>query len=1656
MASSHTAGLLAMAPKTAAALAEARARVSEQTEDGPSTSSLESSPRSGSRKLTQMTRVQLNTAAFVAPMDVYRSRVPRRARLYAVSAVGVGHFECVHEGEVHLSGVGADGAEGVGGIERSDAEGALCVPGDLAGEGDGDKLLPPAAASLVAQAQRRSARLHQSSEMWDKLFGGFVAALIPDQLQKVPGDTDSPFGSADAATVAAAAAMAGIGHRAMRVLAHLVEGQASSAHNVSRVAKSVLSEYSRQCQHGGGSKSVRLAVEAVCAAAGSRAPKQAGERKLSAAELSAVDNTNCRAYWMQEVTSAVDRTIEMASAARVECVDFLSALPHTGEKNAYCMSGGSSRGDWLFSSRQVEDSVTSGCSTLDAGGSAAQFFSSMAPANEAERLQFWDGYLAFREMGSYSREIAGSVTIAKGDDFEDSSREMELECDLPSSKSAVKADLAFKVFRSLSERRNKPQRLALRRPVAATAKMTPRIGKRNTLPAGDEESAGLPSTNQSSSCPGQEAVRPGSKERPQKTPESQLQTAELPLLPPMFMGGSLSARNPQMSLAAQSHSMALPFVSNGVSFSRPIFAQPVRSPRKSPSTLATDVIVDPPPALERNAPKLVDASDSSRCAYCKYHQVECRADAPVETWKRIAAARLVRNNSRGMGNDKAKEETQLCLACGGNLAAGFRLRPPPIEFRELADARGWTIRLGTVGSSNKDAVAEWPGVRSNTADAISPRRSSIVAVSQRDAAVCSSTALLGSVPAAFATPPSLLLGADHGAAKRDCNGVYFQSCERLHARPVAHAAAAMSETIESISSTITISLRGAELDDQALRAMLDGLSQRIAAPRNMNVSIDLARNRLTDSGIKELVGRLEPMQWAPRLELLDVGGNRQLTVGAIAPFCALLHAGKFPRFRVLRMTGVGISEGFAQELARSIEAGASSTLCELDLSFSGLGRMGLAGPMAIASLVRQCSDLRVLDLSGNHFQVEGAAALGRSLAATASVRALHMAHNTGKWPLLPNPAGPPGRDSGYAAARLARITSRPFAPSAGCAIGALCEQLPSIWSLKLLDIRASQVDPRSAFILAQAIYNHGNLESVLLNRNPLGNYGVHALVIAALSGIALKGGREDFSLLTFDQIDEQNIVSRDKPPLSLVDPSGTYCFDLRDIWARAAVVFCLHRWSTLPSRVQPPFDQAFQAIDLDGKAFREPGRHEDGTWELPSEGILSFTALLPQPTAPPSIAAPARDRYRQNMTEAQEARALQLASACREPEALFAIARALAAHFFLRIRVVRALWCWLGEASAYGRNELYREAAEILLDAAELGDVGGDAKEAEILLFSLLDRVRPPPPHPVRPGPRDPTTTFFFLAPDCPTGRYVLNLSAPAENLAAEQLCLLSAWVAATRMARGAPDVSQSGNYQCFRNEALNCERFVFCPEWAPPSSGILEFDFAWSERPPKAAKAMRDEAWGRFLEAFDASELPVPVRALCLRRLASALILTCQQVLTLLQKATTLGDNSALAGRPFVQQLFLAALFFRIRDYANAWSTFFVKGAPLESPGQLAACETMLGRLNIFDPVQAHARAPMLLRLHSHEDRQMLRLLLEIAFKEGGKAIDPKSFPGCLYGPVDTERRALALLASGPPEWWAKTGPPLYGVLLLAYAGGQGTVSLRRRVAKLFLGWDL
>jgi hypothetical protein len=580
-----------------------------------------------------------------------------------------------------------------------------------------------------------------------------------------------------------------------------------------------------------------------------------------------------------------------------------------------------------------------------------------------------------------------------------------------------------------------------------------------------------------------------------------------PLLSPMFMT--------VVNTKKEEEELDMPFDTNGVGFEvQPLTIAKARRHAQDEVKARTPQ-KGPPEVRGRQTSKrwsftiATSTPTEKRCKYCIHHNIHpsSGSTAVAAKWEQKAGVRQQTRASVGGVVMSSSASINLCAACGGDVDAAFTPRAPKLLVEA---AQGTPLELA---ASNVLARIRSPG---STGSPLSPRsskpqraRSSVLdiakASSQSTVDAVSGQSYLGATAmegvgvdeGVTKTSPRRTAGFAYGLPKRvlsenlDINkvavgNVYFVACEKNHARPLPEGPAALTESGALIDAStkqlriysdpqstqgsqsqdgpdIYVSLRGADLDDNGLAAFIESLTQKGADFEGVGIHIDLARNRLTDSGLHRFLSSLEePLGWVRRLETLDFARNRLLSSFAIEPLCSLLAAEKLPRLRTLRLGGIELTESFALRLFKGIDAASSGNLEELDISFLGLGCSGPAAPAAAAALIRQCSSLCTLDVSGNHLNIDAICAFGHALSEVSYLQTLHFAHNTGNWPVVVGSV--PDKQQDFLKARQSNPPAsepQPFQPQLCTAMCGLWGYLSKIPALRVLDemLRSTRAAP---------------------------------------------------------------------------------------------------------------------------------------------------------------------------------------------------------------------------------------------------------------------------------------------------------------------------------------------------------------------------------------------------------------------------------------------------------------------------------------------------------------------------------------------------------------------------------------------------------------------
>ena len=107
-------------------------------------------------------------------------------------------------------------------------------------------------------------------------------------------------------------------------------------------------------------------------------------------------------------------------------------------------------------------------------------------------------------------------------------------------------------------------------------------------------------------------------------------------------------------------------------------------------------------------------------------------------------------------------------------------------------------------------------------------------------------------------------------------------------------------------------------------------------------------------------------------------------------------------------------------------------------------------------------------------------------------------------------------------------------------------------------------------------------------------------------------------------------------------------------------------------------------------------------------------------------------------------------------------------------------------------------------------------------MFELVNSVAQSPTSPVKLETRN----ILLLNGSHPDGHYLLDLSHKCDFGTAQRLITLGSWDKHRHIARKAPDISQHGNFETFRNTKHMGTNFIYDSTWTVPLQGTFEFDY--------------------------------------------------------------------------------------------------------------------------------------------------------------------------------------------------------------------------------------
>ncbi|RHY50293.1 hypothetical protein DYB30_000633 [Aphanomyces astaci] len=122
---------------------------------------------------------------------------------------------------------------------------------------------------------------------------------------------------------------------------------------------------------------------------------------------------------------------------------------------------------------------------------------------------------------------------------------------------------------------------------------------------------------------------------------------------------------------------------------------------------------------------------------------------------------------------------------------------------------------------------------------------------------------------------------------------------------------------------------------------------------------------------------------------------------------------------------------------------------------------------------------------------------------------------------------------------------------------------------------------------------------------------------------------------------------------------------------------------------------------------------------------------------------------------------------------------------------------------------------------------------------------------------------LLYFDGSMPNGAYALDLSSAIDQRIASKLFRISGDDKLYNKQHDGANTSQTGNWECFRNETLDGDRYAFNRSFGLPEKGLFAFDFVVTSRLPRATPTISPELFETVCrQAGASSPQPLPSRS--------------------------------------------------------------------------------------------------------------------------------------------------------------------------------------------------
>ena len=662
-----------------------------------------------------------------------------------------------------------------------------------------------------------------------------------------------------------------------------------------------------------------------------------------------------------------------------------------------------------------------------------------------------------------------------------------------------------------------------------------------------------------------------------------------------------------------------------------------------------------------------------------------------------------------------------------------------------------------------------------------------------------------------------------------------------------------------------------------------------------------------------------------------------------------------------------------------------SELVTLDLSTNHLGRLGMLSLsrnmirfQSLKSLdlsrnkindhdieiftkvMNDASDLESLNLSDNNIASDGAVAVGKSLNTCNNLQMLDLSWNAIR-----------GKGVAVIGESLVTNTALTDLRVAWNAFGGSTNF--DIWAqvfefnttLCSLDLRHNGIDERNCIVISENLKWNVTIQKLYLDDNPLGPVG------AKLAFKIMDTFGENRSL----SITGCNFEARSR--MCDFDPSAckgqSFSLDLSMPYDRSVAL-------ALVRIAGKSILEQWQSPKLDGAAV-DVTLYESKGEQLPRQGTLTLTYMqFEQSAKRENVVNVATFNKLTAMVSAQDRaesdRLGHLKQICEEIDL-----------------TSQQLAAMLDEAklSSRGKISLILDLFSRIVDREEFYEV------EEKLTRKELARLR------LELGP------MWSFSESNATGHYKLNLKNPFDRDLAAKVLSVNNYERQVRKDARLADTSDDGFYMNFRNETYNGETFKFDPSWTVPETGILEFDYVSTTRPPWNAEPLSKDLFFELLHNLsDHTISDTEKLEYVLRPYSNDEYFTTDQLRQIVQKFREPGarvDAVVMCHRRILDlENFLRVIMLELRSLGpkgEKWTDFDPASCQgivpkADDDMEINVVLSRLGWLNCWNPLDPDIMYRI--NLGMRDERTVAECLVNLAVKEPGENWVGEFFNGNVF----------------------------------------------------------